>query len=86
MKISPLWVTHLKGKDKEDFEDNVYNTLSRNATISRLRELIQRDIDSLLQANKEIDYDSPSWANKQAHRNGRLEALQKYLTMLTTKE
>jgi hypothetical protein len=65
-----VWTKHLKNaKEKEEFE-----SLLRNSTrvLTRLREIIEEKETDLASSQTKIeDYDSPSWAFKEAHRHGR---------------
>lgn len=69
-RLPLVWTKHLKGaKEKEDFE-----SLLRNSTrvLTRLKEIIEeKENDLASSAMKLEDYESPSWAYKEAHRHGR---------------
>lgn len=72
-RLSNLWTRGLKDKEKEDFE-----SLLRNNTqlFSRLKQIIEeREMEIYNKEGSENSYDSPSWENLQAHRNGRKEEL-----------
>lgn len=69
-RLPLVWTKHLKtAKEKENFE-----SLLRNSTqvLSRLKQIIEeRETDLAATQTKLEDYDSPSWAFKEAHRHGR---------------
>lgn len=77
-KFSTLWCKKLKGKEKEDFE-----TYVRNATqiVERLRDIIREREEEIGKSETSDDYESGSWAYKQAHRNGRKEELNALKTL-----
>ncbi len=59
-------------------------TLRHNPLIKRLVEILDLWIEE--EAPKKIDYDSPSWAFKQADKNGAIRALTKVKTILDQKD
>jgi hypothetical protein len=65
-----VWTKHLKSaKEKEDFE-----SLLRNSTqvLRRLKQILEEKEKDITSSQLKIeDYDSPSWAFKEAHRHGR---------------
>ena len=67
-RLSVLWTKHLNGTEKEDFEAAIRN--SRTA-LNRLSQIIE-ELDTGLQtkALSLEDFDSASWAYKQAFLNG----------------
>ena len=78
----PNWTNHLKDpEEKKRFRSYIYNS----------RGLLDRQIDILKEMENELDrsetdtnsYDSPSWAAKQAHKNGYRECLQKITKLIT---
>ena len=55
------------------------------AESKRFRTLLAKVLEADLKAALEIvesDYDSPSWAHKQAHRNGKEESIRGILKLL----
>lgn len=78
---STAWTRHLKTpKEIEDFE----STLKRSSFIlGRLKTLLKEWQEELeRQEGKVEDYDSPSWAFKQASRNGEKHQLRKVQDLL----
>lgn len=80
-RLSVLWTKHLSSdQNKEDFVAAIANS---TVALGRLCELItefETEINS-----KELsleEYDSPSWAYKQAHLNGQRSAYKKLKTIL----
>jgi hypothetical protein len=69
-RLPLVWTKHLKSaKEKEDFE-----SLLRNSTqvLRRLKQVLEeKEADLAASQMKLEDYDSPSWAYKEAHRHGR---------------
>ncbi len=57
---------------KEDF----VRDLAGNRKILDVMENVLKNKITKIHDTKETDYDSPSWANKQAHQNGKVEAYQ----------
>lgn len=75
------WTNHLKGDAKKDFEGLVRNSTT---VLGRLKTIIeQREADILKDESSPKDYDSPSWAYKQAHNNGRKEELRRLKELLS---
>lgn len=76
------WLGSLKGQDREDFKNSV---LASQIVLDKLREIVynmhKKDNNSKL-----VDYDCPSWSHRQAHTNGRLEALSQILELLEFKD
>jgi len=76
----PLGILNRLPKEypKEDFYNDAYGC---EKVLKVYRDTLRHRIDKL-QEPKEVDYDSPSWAHKQAHINGKIEAYQDVLRML----
>ncbi len=70
-KVKLVWLSHIQDKEeKERFKQAI---LSRQDIWDRLKHIVEDRVEA-----KEMhfdDYDSPSWAYKQAHANGYKEAL-----------
>lgn len=68
-KLYKVWTDNLKDPDeKERFEQALRND---TLVLGRLQEILDIKLTELeSQEIKLADYDSPSWAAKQAHRNG----------------
>lgn len=72
--LQMVWTRHLKDpKKKKDFEQYLRND---TLVLGRLQEILkERYKDLEYSEERDSDYDSPSWAYKQAHRNGYKTAL-----------
>lgn len=67
-----LWTDHLKtDQEKAEFADLLRNS---SRVFSRLEEILAEKL-SRYTGSKESDYDSPSWAYKQADANGYIRCL-----------
>ena len=73
------WFSHLPKPDQEDFKKLV---LSSPKVLDRLKELCYNTIQDGVKT-KVVDYDSPSWAYREADRNGYLRAYQELYDLLT---
>lgn len=73
-KLATDWTKHLSDPEaKANFEMLVRNSVQ---VLSRLRDMIEEKQNNLLTAeSRTSDYDNPSWAYKQADRNGRFASL-----------
>jgi hypothetical protein len=77
------WIRHLSHQDK-DTKTN-FEAAIRNSTValSRLRQIIQEDLDSLDRAEtSENQFEDPNWSHKQAYWNGQRSKLLSYLSLL----
>lgn len=77
------WLDHLKDpKEREDFKKYVLNS---RPVLDKLSKIVY---NMSIERGKvsESDYDSASWAYKQAHKNGFNEALEKIQSLLDLKE
>ena len=73
------WFSHLKSeKERQSFKEYIE---SSSIVLDRLRELVYNTIKEL--EIKTNDYSSPSWAYLQAHQNGRREALEEIIKLVT---
>lgn len=74
------WTQGLNEVEKEDFTKLLKNS---SIVLGRLEEIVQT-LDSSVsnQELKEEDYNNPSWAYKQAFRNGQRSAYNKVLKLL----
>jgi len=79
--INSKWSSNLKGKDKENLDSAVKNS---SMLLDRLTEIVQQQIQTL-ECPTKADYDSSSWAYKQADRNGQLRAYRDILTLTDRK-
>lgn len=71
--LSSAWLANLS---KDDDQTAVAQSILSSQALKRLRDLLDTKIASLTSKTlKEEDFDSPSWALKQAYLNGQLAAL-----------
>lgn len=66
----PQWYSNLPKAEQEKFKELVRGS---KKVLDRLREICYNTKDGVLATSK-TDYDSPSWAYKQADRNGYIRA------------
>ena len=77
--LALVWASHIKDSEKKkEFQEYIRNS---RGVLERLTQIIDQE---LAEANKtrEDDYDTASWACKQADRNGQIRVLNK-LRLLT---
>lgn len=75
------WTKHLTGDAKTNAEKEIRNS---TFVVGRIKELIAEYETELRQIETKMDtYDSPSWACKQAHINGRRQELNRFLKLFT---
>lgn len=78
-KLNLKWASHLKDeKDREKLEQAILNS---QVALRRLLEIVNQEEQSV--KPKTDDYDCPSWAFKQAHINGKLEAFRQIKALLS---
>ena len=65
-------------EEKEELRQYLLNS---RRLFDLLKQMIQRRYDGEWGA-KVVDYDSPSWSHKQAHKNGRLDAYEEIYKLL----
>ena len=75
------WSSNLKGSDKKDFESVVQNS---SMLLDRLTEILEQRVTELNTTSK-ADYESASWAFKQADRNGQVRAFKEILLLTNRK-
>ena len=73
------WLGSLKGEERENFKLSV---LSSKIVLDKLQEIVY-NMYKKEESITDNDYDSPSWSHKQAHTNGRREALKQILDLIT---
>jgi hypothetical protein len=62
------WTQHLKEEDKERFKQSI---LASKSVLDRLKVLIENEENAIDQTERDPKaYDNPSWAHKQAFKNG----------------
>lgn len=75
--------TLTKGMNEQDKSEFRQSFVAAKSVRDRLTEVLNESIDSLHQAQlNDDDYDSPSWATKQADRLGQIKAHKKLLNLL----
>lgn len=75
------WTKHLTGDAKTQAEKEIRNSVF---VVNRIKELIKEyDTDLYRTETNPATYDSPSWACKQAHINGRRQELNRFLQLFT---
>lgn len=67
--MATVWTSHLKGKEKENFEGYIRNSVT-------IFERLNQILEDKTQKNKEEDYQKASWAYYQAHQNGYNQAIE----------
>jgi len=78
MKIT--WVNHLPKDQQEDFKKQVR---SARDVLERLKQILQEKKTEVVLST---DYDNPSWAYKQADRNGYDRALTEVINLINMKD
>lgn len=80
--MQTLWFSNLNKADQEDFQRLV---LGSQKVLDRLTEIVYNKVSSD-ESVKTVDYDSASWAYRQAHVNGRKEAFNEILKLLELRQ
>lgn len=76
--IPLVWVSHLKTpKDKEEFKQACVSSIA----LRRLADIIRQKLEAI--ESGETNYDTASWAYRQAHYNGKREALKEIDQLLS---
>jgi hypothetical protein len=81
MNLDVTWTKHLPKESKAEFEKVV-----RGSTVAlrRLKEIAKEWETELSRAEVSVkDYDTASWAAKQAHRNGQRQAYKQLSDLLS---
>lgn len=73
------WLGSLRGEERENFKNSI---LSSKIVLDKLQEIVYNMYKKDESINS-TDYDSPSWSHKQAHTNGRRDALRQILDLVT---
>lgn len=76
--ISTEWLSGKEGDARTEYEAYLRNS---KLLFDQLRKMIQHRYNARAAVN-ETDYDCPSWAHKQAHKNGYLNALEEIAQLL----
>lgn len=76
----PNWITHLRDpEDVKRFKQHIYNAKS---VLERLTAIMKDKETTLDRSETSIEsYESPSWAARQAHKNGYRQCLQELYTL-----
>lgn len=77
-RVNSLW---LQGEDPQSKENLTKSLLGGTFVLDKLYKICYNRSVELKKVNK-TDYDSPSWAHKQAHLNGQLEELELILSLI----
>lgn len=81
--MKSIWFSHLKTKDEqEEFKKNV---LGSKIVLDKLADIVYNKIKSQ-ERSTVADYDSPSWAYRQADKVGYSRALEEIISILTMDE
>ena len=72
------WFGSLKGEERENFKLSI---LSSKIVLDKLTEIVYNMYRKEESINS-TDYDSPSWSHKQAHTNGRRDALRQVIDLI----
>jgi hypothetical protein len=76
-----------RGKPTKLFTDGLKHSLVHDKFFEKLRQIIQQDLEVLCRTEQSnTDYNDPSWAYRQAHRNGQVASLNKIMTLISFKE
>jgi hypothetical protein len=78
-QLSLQWVSNLSPSEAEEFKKSLFGS---KKVLDKLLEICYNK-SKVVESPKLTDYDSPSWSHKQAHMNGRLEALQEIIQLIT---
>lgn len=81
--MKSIWYSHLKTVDEqEEFKKNV---LGSKIVLDKLKEIVYNKSKSQ-EKSTTADYDSPSWAYRQADKVGYSRALEEIMSILTMDE
>lgn len=81
--MQTVWYQHLRNKEEQEKFKQIVQ--SSKITLDRLNEIVYTMIKSG-ESTSEEDYESPSWAYRQADRNGYIRALQTITKLIDIKE
>lgn len=79
--LSVEWFTGIKPENKQRFEETIRNSGTMVRQLLALIDKWEAELDT--SDCKIADYDTPSWAAKQAHRNGDRSRLRKLRDLLS---
>lgn len=81
--MKSIWFSHLKSTvEQEEFKKSV---LGSKIVLDKLHDIVYNKIKSQ-EKSTTADYDSPSWAYRQADKVGYTRALEEIITILTMDE
>lgn len=81
MRLASDWV---RGTKTLEQKQEIYNqVVGSYKALELLKGIIFKRRDNLIGSPSEDDYKNTSWANLQAHRNGRLQELDYIIKLLT---
>ena len=69
----------LQGKEREEFKEYLLNNKKLLDKLIKMLYNMYRDVENV----SSNDYDSASWAFKQAHLNGKKEVIRNLISLLT---
>jgi hypothetical protein len=79
--MNTTWAKHLPEDRKADFLKTV---ASSTVALRRLKEILREFDDEVTRAEvSTTDYNTPSWAYRQAHRNGQRQAYKQLKDLLS---
>lgn len=78
-KLKTIWTQGFDKGKQESFTSAFFNS----PVPERLKEILNKRLQEA-QKTSEADYESPSWAYKQADQNGYTRALEYVLNLITT--
>lgn len=79
-KINTQWLRGVSQSDQEALKRRADLVLGGGVLLDTLAEIVRANIDDLENTGVD-DYDSPSWAYKEADRKGQLRALRNILKL-----
>ena len=79
--LSLEWFKGIPPEKKQSFEETIRNSTTVLQQLSNLLDVWEAELDR--SESQIADYVSPSWANKQAHRNGDRARLRKLRDLLS---
>ncbi len=78
-----IWTSNLKdAKAKKEFLESLPFVL-RGPIAERLKEILEMEMKAADKPPSIQDYESEAWSHKQAHLNGKREAYNRILSLLT---
>lgn len=81
MTLSSRWFSSAHAKDQKAKQEMESAVRSSRVALERLRDILKGELADL-DAPTKVDYDSPSWAFKEADRHGARRSYRNILTLL----